>query len=71
MLLNILVIMVSFALVIAGANWLVSGAADLARRLRLPPLLIGLTVVAFGTSLPELSINLFALRSGRKRFGFR
>lgn len=48
-----------FALV-KGADWLVSGASSLARRLGIAPIVIGLTIVAFGTSMPELVVNLFA-----------
>ena len=43
--------------VIKGADFLVSGASLLARRLRVSDLIIGLTVVAFGTSAPELLVN--------------
>lgn len=46
--------------VIKGAAWLIDGASSLARRLGVSDLAIGLTVVAFGTSLPELTVNVFA-----------
>jgi cation:H+ antiporter len=46
--------------VVKGADWLVDGAGSLARRLGVSDLAIGLTVVAFGTSLPELTVNVFA-----------
>lgn len=46
--------------VLKGADWLVEGAINLARRLNVSDLAIGLTVVAFGTSLPELAVNIFA-----------
>jgi len=46
--------------VIVGAHWLVEGAAALAKRLKVSDLAVGLTVVAFGTSLPELAVNVFA-----------
>jgi len=50
-----------FVLLIGGGNLLVNGAVALAKRLKLSPLLIGLTVVGFGTSVPELIASLFAL----------
>ena len=50
-----------FVLLIGGGNLLVNGAVALAKRLNLSPLLIGLTVVGFGTSVPELIASLFAL----------
>lgn len=53
-----------FAALILGANWLVNGATSLGIRANLSPLIIGLTVVAFGTSLPELVINVFASIKG-------
>jgi cation:H+ antiporter len=52
------------ALLIAGSNWLVDGAASLARRFNISDLVIGLTIVAFGTSSPELIVNLFASFNG-------
>jgi cation:H+ antiporter len=48
-------------LLTAGGEFLVSGAGKLAKRLGMSPLLIGLTVVAFGTSMPELFVGLIAL----------
>jgi len=55
-----LILCAGLVAVIVGANWLVDGASALARRLKVSDLAIGLTVVAFGTSLPELVVNLFA-----------
>jgi cation:H+ antiporter len=51
---------VGFVLVIKGADLFVSGASSLAKRLHVSDLAIGLTVVAFGTSLPELAVNVAA-----------
>lgn len=51
-------------LVVKGADWLVDGASAIARRMGISELAIGLTIVAFGTSLPELTVNLFASLSG-------
>ena len=55
---------VGFVLLIKGADWLIDGAADLARRFRIPEIVIGLTVVAFGTSAPELAVNIIASVGG-------
>ncbi|MCU0451398.1 MAG: calcium/sodium antiporter [Bernardetiaceae bacterium] len=53
-----------FVILIFGANWLVSGASSLAKRLNVSDLVIGLTIVAFGTSTPELVVSLRASFSG-------
>ncbi|MEI6481384.1 MAG: calcium/sodium antiporter [Candidatus Saccharibacteria bacterium] len=50
-------LLLSFAILILGAHFLIDGATNLAKRLGVSPLIIGLTVVAFGTSLPELAVN--------------
>ncbi len=47
-----------------GAEWLVGGAAGLARALGVPQLLIGLTIVAYGTSAPEVVVSVQAVREG-------
>ena len=57
MLLAILSFLVGIVLVIKGADWLTKGASALARRFNMSELLIGLTIVAIGTSLPELVIS--------------
>lgn len=49
-----------FAALIYGAGFLVDGASSFASRMRIPAIVIGLTVVALGTSAPELAINVFA-----------
>jgi cation:H+ antiporter len=57
---QIIILILGLALLIISAEWLVGGATSLARRFRVSDLTIGLTVVAFGTSAPELVVNLFA-----------
>lgn len=52
-------------ILIYGANLLVQGASSFAKMLEIPNLIIGLTVVAFGTSFPELMINIFASLEGQ------
>ncbi len=59
--LGLVLLAAGLLLVIKGADWLVDGASSLARRLGVSDLAIGLTVVAFGTSLPELTVNIFAV----------
>lgn len=51
-------------LVVLGANWLVAGASDIARALGVSEAVIGLTIVAIGTSLPELVTAVMAARKG-------
>ncbi len=63
-LLNILLFLVGFAFLTGGADFLVRGASRLAVRLNIPLVVIGLTVVAFGTSLPELVVSLMANLQG-------
>jgi len=57
-------LIIGFVLLIKGASFLVDGAASLGRRLNVSDLVIGLTVVAFGTSTPELFVNIFASIKG-------
>lgn len=52
-------------IVVFGANWLVEGASSVAKKFNIPDLVIGLTVVAFGTSAPELTVNIFASMTGK------
>ena len=52
------------ALIIFSANWLVNGASALAKKYGVSDLVIGLTIVAFGTSAPELTVNVFAALEG-------
>lgn len=64
MFIHILMLAGGLALLTAGAEALVRGAISLANRFGMPPLLIGLTVVGFGTSMPELLVSLQAALGG-------
>lgn len=64
MVLNILLVIVGIALVLWGADRFTDGASGLARKWHVSELVIGLTVVAMGTSLPELMVSLFSSLNG-------
>jgi cation:H+ antiporter len=59
-----LLLAAGFILLIKGADLLVDGAASIARKLKVSDISIGLTIVAFGTSMPELVVNIFASAQG-------
>ena len=63
-LLQILILIAGFALLVKGADWFVDGAAGIARRFGIPPLIIGLTIVAMGTSAPEAAVSITAAARG-------
>ena len=60
MIVIVFALLAGFVLLIKGADLFVSGASSLAKRMRISELIIGLTVVAFGTSAPELVVNVMA-----------
>ena len=60
-----LILLAGFVALIKGADWLVEGAASIAKKMKISDLVIGLTVVAFGTSAPELVVNLLASQSDK------
>jgi len=63
-LLPLFLLIVGFGALILGANWLVNGATSVGVRANMSPLIIGLTIVAFGTSLPEMIVNVFSCIKG-------
>ena len=63
--LQIVLLIAGFVLLIKGADWFVDGASSTASNFKVPKTLIGLTIIAFGTSAPELAISLKALSSGQ------
>lgn len=62
--LEILFLILGFAMLIKGADWFVDGASGLATRMRIPQIVIGLTIVAFGTSAPEAAVSITAAITG-------
>ncbi len=64
MVLNIVLLIVGFVLLIKGADIFVDGASSIAQNLKIPKMVIGLTIVAFGTSAPELAVSIKACLSG-------
>ena len=63
-LLPLFLLIVGFVALVLGANWLVNGATSIGVKAKLSPLIIGLTIVAFGTSLPEMIVNVFSCIKG-------
>ena len=57
-LIQLLLLVVGFALLMKGADWFVEGASKIADKLGIPQLVIGLTIVAMGTSLPEAAVSI-------------
>lgn len=66
---NVLWVVLGLILLVKGAEFLIQGSANIAARFRIPPLLIGLTLVAFGTSSPELAVSVDAAFSGQASVG--
>lgn len=62
--LDFLLLIGGIAAIVLGANWLVDGSSSIAKKLGISDLVIGLTIVAFGTSAPELTVNLFSALEG-------
>lgn len=61
---NILFLIGGLILILLGANGLTDGAASVAKRFHIPPIVIGLTIVAFGTSAPELTVSVSSALKG-------
>ncbi len=59
-----LMLIVGLVLLVKGADWLVDGASAIAKRFGISDLVIGLTVVAFGTSMPEFVVNMVSVADG-------
>lgn len=61
---EIVLVIVGVALIVAGANFMTDGASAIAKRLHIPQIIIGLTIVAFGTSAPELVVSVIGSIEG-------
>ena len=61
----ILSLLAGLLLILFGADWLTDGAADVAKRFRMPEFVVGLTVIAIGTSTPELAVSLLSTLNGQ------
>ena len=64
LLVAVILLVVGFLMLIKGADWFVDGAAGIAARFGIPQLVIGLTIVAMGTSAPEAAVSITAATSG-------
>lgn len=61
---NVFLVTIGLVMIYFGANWLINGSVAIAKKLNISHLIIGLTIVAFGTSTPELTVSLSAALSG-------
>jgi len=61
---NYVILLIGFAFLIKGADWFVEGASSIAKSLKIPSIIIGLTIVAFGTSAPEAAVSFTAAIQG-------
>ena len=59
-----ILLVLGFVMLIKGADWFVEGASGIADRFGIPQLVIGLTIVAFGTSAPEAAVSISAAMKG-------
>ena len=57
---ELLLLAVGFVMLVKGADWFVDGAAGIAERFGIPQLVVGLTIVAMGTSAPEAAVSITA-----------
>ena len=70
MFLSIILLIIGMILLIKGADWFVEGSSNVAKALKISPLIIGLTLVSIGTSLPELSVSINSAFQGKTDMSF-
>ena len=63
-LINFILLILGFVMLVKGADWFVEGAAGIAAKFGIPQLIIGLTIVAMGTSAPEAAVSITAATKG-------
>ena len=66
---NYILLVIGFILLVKGADYFVDGSSSIAKKLRIPSLIIGLTIVAFGTSAPEAAVSITASVNGQNGMG--
>lgn len=64
MILQIILLVIGFALLVKGADWFIGGAVCIADRFHIPPIIVGLTIVAMGTSAPEAAVSITSAFQG-------
>ncbi len=64
MLVQLLLLVIGFVMLVKGADWFVDGASNIAAKFKIPQLVIGLTIVAMGTSAPEAAVSITAALQG-------
>ncbi|MBQ2880278.1 MAG: sodium:calcium antiporter, partial [Anaerotignum sp.] len=65
LMIQVLLLVAGFLLLVKGADWFVEGAASIADKFGIPQIVIGLTIVAMGTSAPEAAVSISAALKGR------
>ena len=64
MILQVLLLVLGFLMLVKGADWFVDGASGIAERFGIPQLVVGLTIVAMGTSMPEAAVSINSALKG-------
>ena len=64
MFISIVLIIIGFVLLIKGADFLVEGSSSVAKRFHIPEIIIGLTIISIGTSMPELFVSITSAIDG-------
>ena len=70
MLVPILLFLLGFVCLIKGGDWFVDGASDIARRLKIPEIIVGATIVSIGTTLPEVMVSATSAVTGHGEIAY-